>query len=42
MKPAENKANRLRQIEALLINHQEGLTQSEITRRLPFVPVSHP
>lgn len=34
MKPAETKANRLRQIEALLIEHSEGLTQSEISRRL--------
>ena len=34
MKPAESKSNRLRQIEALLIEHPEGLTQSEIARRL--------
>lgn len=30
MKPAESKSNRLRQIEALLIEHPEGLTQAEI------------
>ena len=34
MKPAESKASRLRQIEALLIEHPEGLTQAEIARRL--------
>lgn len=34
MKPAETKSNRLRQIEALLIEHPEGLTQSELARRL--------
>ena len=34
MKPAESKSNRLRQIEALLIDHPEGLTQAEIARRL--------
>ncbi len=34
MKPAESKSNRLRQIEALLIEHPEGLTQAEIARRL--------
>ncbi len=34
MKKAETKANRLHQIEALLIEHPEGLTQSEIARRL--------
>src|SRR5574340_1607435 len=34
MKPAETKANRLRQIEALLIEHPDGLTQSELARRL--------
>lgn len=34
MKPAENKANRLHQIEALLIEHPDGLTQSELARRL--------
>lgn len=34
MKPAETKANRLLQIEALLLAHPEGLTQAEIARRL--------
>ncbi|MHB0924045.1 MAG: helix-turn-helix transcriptional regulator [Bellilinea sp.] len=34
MKPAESKSNRLRQIEALLIGHPDGLTQSELARRL--------
>jgi len=34
MSRAENKANRLLQIEALLLNHPEGLSQSEIARRL--------
>ncbi|MCJ7621879.1 MAG: WYL domain-containing protein, partial [Anaerolineaceae bacterium] len=33
-RPAETKANRLLQIEALLLQHPEGLTQSEIARRL--------
>lgn len=32
--PAETKANRLRQIEALLLEHPEGLTQAEIARRM--------
>jgi predicted DNA-binding transcriptional regulator YafY len=31
---AENKANRLLQIEALLLAHPEGLTQAEVARRL--------
>jgi len=34
MKPAETKSNRLRQIEALLYEHPNGLTQAEIARRL--------
>ncbi len=34
MNRAENKANRLLQIEALLLAHPEGLTQAEIARRL--------
>ncbi|MFH2102441.1 MAG: WYL domain-containing protein [Chloroflexota bacterium] len=34
MARAENKANRLLQIEALLLAHPEGLTQAEIARRL--------
>jgi len=34
MSRAENKADRLLQIEALLLTHPEGLTQSEIARRL--------
>lgn len=34
MSHAENKANRLQQIEALLLTHPEGLTQAEIARRL--------
>jgi CRISPR-associated endonuclease/helicase Cas3 len=34
MRRAENKATRLLQIEALLLGHPEGLTQSEIARRL--------
>ncbi|MEW6717223.1 MAG: CRISPR-associated helicase Cas3' [Chloroflexota bacterium] len=34
MKRAENKAERLLQIEALLLTHPEGLTQAEIARRL--------
>jgi CRISPR-associated endonuclease/helicase Cas3 len=31
---AETKANRLRRIEALLLEHPEGLTQAEIARRM--------
>ena len=31
---AENKANRLLQIEALLLAHPEGLNQADIARRL--------
>ncbi|MEA3339860.1 MAG: HTH domain-containing protein, partial [Chloroflexota bacterium] len=34
MKRATNKAERLLQIEALLLAHPEGLTQAEIARRL--------
>ncbi len=34
MSRAENKANRLLQIETLLLAHPEGLTQAEIARRL--------
>lgn len=34
MKPSEKKSERLLQIEALLLHHPEGLTQSEIARRL--------
>lgn len=34
MNRAETKANRLLQIEALLLAHPEGLTQAEIARRL--------
>jgi CRISPR-associated endonuclease/helicase Cas3 len=34
MTRAENKADRLLQIEALLLTHPEGLTQAEIARRL--------
>jgi predicted DNA-binding transcriptional regulator YafY len=34
MSRAENKANRLLQIEALLLAHPEGLTQAEVARRL--------
>ena len=34
MNPAETKAGRLLQIEALLLAHPEGLTQAEIARRL--------
>jgi CRISPR-associated endonuclease/helicase Cas3 len=34
MQRAENKATRLLQIENLLLNHPEGLTQAEIARRL--------
>jgi predicted DNA-binding transcriptional regulator YafY len=34
MTRAENKADRLLQIEALLLAHPEGLTQAEIARRL--------
>jgi predicted DNA-binding transcriptional regulator YafY len=34
MSRAENKADRLLQIEALLLTHSQGLTQSEIARRL--------
>jgi len=34
LKPAESKLNRLRQIEALLYEHPEGLTQAELARRL--------
>mgnify|MGYP001025655048 CR=1 FL=1 len=34
MTRAETKVQRLLQIEALLLNHPEGLTQSEIARRL--------
>jgi predicted DNA-binding transcriptional regulator YafY len=34
MKPAEIKAERLLQIEALLLDHPEGMTQSEIARRM--------
>ena len=34
MNPAETKVQRLLQIEALLVDHPEGLTQSEIARRL--------
>jgi predicted DNA-binding transcriptional regulator YafY len=32
--PGESKANRLRRIEALLLEHSEGLTQAEIARRM--------
>lgn len=34
MNPAETKVQRLLQIEALLLDHPEGLTQSDIARRL--------
>ena len=34
MSRAENKADRLLQIEALLLAHPEGLTQAEVARRL--------
>jgi predicted DNA-binding protein (UPF0251 family) len=34
MQPAKNKASRLLQIEALLLEHPEGLTQAEIARRM--------
>ncbi len=34
MKPAETKANRLLQLETLLLAHPEGLSQAEIARRL--------
>ena len=34
MERASNKAERLLQIEALLLAHSEGLTQAEIARRL--------
>lgn len=34
MNPSETKANRLLQIEALLLAHPQGLTQAEIARRL--------
>ena len=34
MKPAETKAERLMQIEALLLDHPEGMAQAEIARRL--------
>ena len=34
MARAENKANRLLQIEALLLAHPEGLTQAELARKL--------
>jgi CRISPR-associated endonuclease/helicase Cas3 len=34
MSRVENKAERLLQIEALLLAHPEGLTQSELARRL--------
>jgi len=34
MNPSEKKAERIRQIEHLLLAHAEGLTQSEIARRL--------
>jgi len=34
MKRAETKANRLLQIEVLLLAHPEGLSQAEIARRL--------
>lgn len=34
MKPAETKASRLLQLESLLLAHPEGLSQSEIARRL--------
>lgn len=34
MKPAETKANRILQIEALLLEHPEGLSQAELARRL--------
>ncbi len=32
--PSQKKADRLLQIEALLLAHPEGLTQAEIARRL--------
>ena len=34
MSHAKTKANRLLQIEALLLEHPEGLTQADIARRL--------
>lgn len=34
MKPSETKAERLIQIEALLLSHPEGLTQSEIAKKM--------
>ena len=34
MNPAETKAGRLIQIETLLLEHPEGMTQAEIARRL--------
>lgn len=34
MNPSQTKANRLLQIEALLLAHPEGLTQADIARRL--------
>lgn len=34
MKRAESKSIRLNQIEVLLMDHPEGLTQAEIARRL--------
>jgi CRISPR-associated endonuclease/helicase Cas3 len=34
MKPSEKKADRLLKIEALLLGHPEGMTQSELARRL--------
>ena len=34
MERAANKADRLMQIESLLVTHPEGLTQAEIARRL--------
>ena len=34
MRDAENKSVRLLQIEALLLDHPEGMTQAELARRL--------
>lgn len=34
MKRAENKASRLLDVEALLLAHPEGLTQSKVGQRL--------
>ncbi len=34
MMPADTKANRLRRIEALLLEHPEGFSQAEIARRM--------